>query len=234
VDSELDAVARYGLAIGFSVRNRTVLVEGTTDADLFRFAARLEFEFSGISLLGTDLAVVAAGSGNCGGTRGVIRELLALRAMARICLLPNGRPRYRIVGLFDNDRAGKQAVREIHELDTSVLEYKDVFRLWPIMPMSQNLDPRALQGIFERENVFTIGLDWELEDALSGEFVDAFLLEHPEALVRSKTIQNRIHRDLTADGKARLHQFIRRNAMYADLVGVCAILKALRLYLGLK
>jgi hypothetical protein len=189
-----------------------VLVEGTTDADLFRFAARLEFEFSGISLLGTDLAVVAAGSGNCGGTRGVIRELLALRAMARICLLPNGRPRYRIVGLFDNDRAGKQAVREIHELDTSVLEYKDVFRLWPIMPMSQNLDPRALQG----------------------EFVDAFLLEHPEALVRSKTIQNRIHRDLTADGKARLHQFIRRNAMYADLVGVCAILKALRLYLGLK
>lgn len=36
----LDSVAQYGMALGFDVRPRTVLVEGTTDVLLFELAAR--------------------------------------------------------------------------------------------------------------------------------------------------------------------------------------------------
>lgn len=231
---ELDPVARYGMALGLTVRPRTVLVEGHTDVDLFHLAARLEAEASGLDLLGKDLAIVAAGAGDAGGTYGVIRELVALRAMARICLLPNGRPRYRFIGLFDNDKAGRQAVRAVHDLDRSVLEYKDVFRLWPFMPLSTNLDPGALQKAFEKENGGIKGMEWELEDMLPNEFFSAFLSECPGAVFRSAAADGMVHRDLTRDGKAHFHRFIKHNAIRRDLVGVVGVLKALRVYLGLK
>ena len=83
---------------------------------------------TGIDLMGDGLAILAAGEGELGGTRGVLRELMCLRGMARTCLLPNGRPRYRFIGLFDNDKAGKQAVNAARDFDKSILEYKDVFR----------------------------------------------------------------------------------------------------------
>ena len=231
---DLDAVERYGIALGLAVRPRTILVEGNTDVDIFQLAARLEREASGLSLLGGDLAVVAAGTGDAGGTQGVIRELVALRAMARICLLPNGRPRYRFVGLFDNDKAGRQAVRAVRELDRSILEYKDVFRLWPTMPVSSNLDPGALQRAFEKENSGIKGMEWELEDMLQHEFYDSFLSDCPGALVRSATADEKIHRDLTPDGKARFHRFVKQHAVRRDLTSVIDVLKALRVYLGLK
>jgi hypothetical protein len=234
VPDELDAVARYGMASGLAVRPRTILVEGSTDADLFQLAARLEREASGLALLGNDLAIVAAGSGDAGGTRGVIRELVALRAIARICLLPNGRPRYRFIGLFDNDKAGRQAVRAVRELDRSVLEYKDVFLLWPFMPLSSNLDPGALQRAFEKENGGLKGMEWELEDMLPNEFYNSFLSECPGAVFRCATADGKVHRDLTTDGKARFHRFIKQHAILRDLVAVVEVMKALRVYLGLK
>ena len=230
----LDAVALYGMSLGFSIGARTVLVEGDTDAELFHLAARLETEASGEELLGAGLAVVAAGRGDAGGTYGVIRELISLRAMARTCLLPNGRPRYRFIGLFDNDKAGRQAVRAIRELDRSILEYKDVFRLWPVMPRSSNLDPGALQRAFEEENGGIKGLEWELEDVLTQELHESFLVECPGAVSRTTTASGRVHRDLTVDGKARFHRFIRRNAIRRDLAGVVEVLRALRVYLGLR
>lgn len=230
----LDAVALYGRSLGFEVRPRTILVEGNTDADLFHLAAHLEAKSSGTDLLGTDLAVVAAGSGDSGGTYGVIRELISLRAMARTCLLPNGRQRYRFIGLFDNDNAGKQAIRAIRELDKSVLEYKDVFRLWPFMPLTCNLDPGALQKAFERENSEVKGMAWELEDVLPTDFFDCFLCEYSGAVSRTTTAHGKVHRDLTRDGKAHFHRFIKQNALRRDLDGVVDVLKALRVYLGLK
>ncbi len=94
VAQENDFVAQYASSLGFSIRIRTVLVEGTTDVELFNLAARLEQEKTGIDLLKDDLAFVAAGERDRGGTKGVIRELNAFRCMARNCLLSNGRPKY--------------------------------------------------------------------------------------------------------------------------------------------
>ena len=79
----------------------------------------------------------------------MIRELVGLRAIARTYLLPNDRSRYRFIGLFDTDRAGRLAVRAAQDIDTSLLEYKDVFRLHPVMPMTGNLDPKSLKATFE-------------------------------------------------------------------------------------
>lgn len=231
---ELDSVARYGMALGFDVRRRTVLVEGTSDVELFNMAARLERVASGADLFGGDLAIVAAGERDRGGAQGVVRELLSLRGMSRTCLAQNGSPRYRFVGLFDNDHAGKQAVKSARIVDNSILEYKDVFRLWPQMPLPGNLDPGTVQRAFERENAAYGNLDWELEDLLPADFIDAFAAENPKAIARTTSISGKVHRDLTPDGKARLHHFVKQHAVRDDLAPVIGVLKALRFYLGLK
>ncbi len=234
VAEDLDPVARYAISLGFRVRRRTVIVEGTTDVELFELAARLEKEAAGVELLGDDLAIIAAGAGDLGGTRGVIRELVCLRGLARTLLLPNGRPIYRFIALFDDDKAGKQAVRAARDFDTSILECKDLFRLCPVMPLTGNLDPGAMQKAFERENLPYKGMEWEAEDLLTHEFYEAFLSEHPNALAKKASFGGKIHRDLTPDGKARLHRFVRQNAIHKDIAGVIEVLKALRFYLGLK
>jgi hypothetical protein len=234
VDNALDAVAHYARALGFSARSRTVLVEGTRDVALFELGADLERSAGGSNLLGHDLAIVAAGEGDLGGTRGVIREFIGLRALARTCLLPNGRPRYRFIALFDNDKAGRMAIKALREFDSSILEYKDVFRLWPAMPTPANVDPSSMQRAFEKENASYKGLDWELEDFLPPSFVHAFEEEHPGAVAHTVSIEGKVHRDLTSDGKAHFHRFIKQNAIRDDLSALIDVLKAVRFYLGLK
>lgn len=157
-----------------------------------------------------------------------------MRGLARTHLLPNGRPIYRFVALFDDDKAGKQAVRAAKDFDTSLLEYKDLFRLWPVMPMPGNIDPGAMQKAFEKENAAYKGMEWEAEDLVAHEFYEAFLSDHPTALLKSASRDGKTHRDLTSDGKARFHRYIRQNAIRKDMSGVIDVLKALRFYLGLK
>ena len=231
--ADLDAVERYAQSLGVTVRRRTVLVEGTTDARLFDHAARLEKQETGRDLLGGDLAVVAAGEGDKGGTGGVVRELVSLRAVARTELLPNGKPKYRIVGLVDNDNAGKRAVTEVQRIDAGIMEFKDIFRLWPVWPAPKDLSPPVLRSKTETENESYKRLDWELEDLFSASFVDAFLEERPGAVARKSEINGRVHRDFTVDGKARFHHFIKLHAMHKDLAEVIRVLEAMRFYLGL-
>ena len=187
-----------------------MLLEGTTDVELLELAAKYERQATGIDLFGGGFAVAAAGVGQQGGTKAVTRELVSLRAVARTVLLPNGRPMYRFVGLFDNDKAGRQAVKRTHEFDTSIVEFRDMFRLWPVLPLPVDLDPTSLQKRVESENVAFKGLDWELEDLLPTSLVDAFVDEHPAAVVQSTTVSGKIHRDFDRDGKARLHRFCER------------------------
>ena len=129
--ADLDPVARYALSLGFTIAPRTIILEGRTDLDLFTLGAQLERRETGALLLGCDLAVMIGGDGDEGGTAGVIRQLITLRNIARTDLGPKGRPRYRFVALFDDDKAGRQAVRAARELDHSIIEFKDVFRSCP-------------------------------------------------------------------------------------------------------
>ena len=231
---ELDFVARYAMGEGLAIRTRTVLVEGTTDAELFRLAARLEYKATGTDLLGTELAVVAAGTGRLGGTRNLCRRLWVLRDLARNCLTKKGRLRYRFIGLFDNDDAGKQAIKAARAFDASIVEYRDVFRLWPVMPLPGSLDPGTVESAFRRANARYRTLKWELEDLLPREFVEVFLSEHPGAVVHSTSMGNKVHRELNPNGKSDLHRFVRRYAIRDDLGGVIEVLKAVRFYLRMK
>jgi hypothetical protein len=231
---ELDSVQRYAAFLGFPVQGRTVLVEGSTDVELLRFAAQIEHRQTGIDLLGDGVAIVAAGIGDLGGTGGVIRELLCLRGLARTCLLPSGHPRYRFIGLFDNDKAGRQAVRTACALDSSMIEYRDVFRMWPIMPRTGSRDAESIRKTCELANAQYKGLEWELEDLLPESFLSAFVSEYPDSVVRTSTANDKVHRDLTRDGKSRLHQFVKKHAMRSDLEKVIDVLLALRFYLGIR
>lgn len=230
---ELDFVARHGSMLGLRVQVRTVLVEGTSDADLFELAARVERQKTGVDLMRDGLAILAAGEGDDGGVDGVVQQLNGFRFMARSCLLPNGRPKYRFIGLFDNDRAGRQAVKRARDFDRSVLEYRDVFRLFPVMPLHGDRDPTSLQNKFESENLPYKGLDWELEDLLPDSFCDAFASSCPSGIARVNHASGKTHRELTRDGKAKFHRFVRDHAMHDDLQNVVAVLKAVRFYLGM-
>jgi hypothetical protein len=231
---EMDYIAHFAKSKNFNIRPRTIFVEGTTDVDLFELAVQCEKVKNGVDLLGDELAIVAAGLGNDGGTRGICRELVSFKNMARYFLLHNGKPKYRFIGLFDNDNAGRRAIHDIRKTDTSILEFKDVFRLWPVMPLVSSYDPSALQKKFEMENINYNNLDWELEDLLPNSLVQAFLDEFPSAVIQSKQLHDKIHRDWTRDGKARLHRFVKTHAIHADLINVINVIRSLRYYLGLK
>jgi hypothetical protein len=232
MSGELDSVALYARSLGHVIRRRTVLVEGTTDVELFELAARLEFSRSGLTLLGDDLAIIAAGEGDRGGTSGVIRELVAFRGMARTYLQANGVPHYRFIGLLDNDRAGRQAVKTLRDIDSSIVEFKDVFRIWPAMPLPGNLDPGTVAKTYERENASFKGLDWELEDLIPQSFFDELLKEYPGAISHTSSQGGRVHRDMTRDGKARFHRLVKQHAIRDDLDDVVRMLIAIRLLAG--
>lgn len=231
-DEQLDIVARYGISKEWHLQHRSVLVEGTSDVTLFSLAADHYFQKHRKALL-ADLAIVAAGEGDRGGTHGVIRELVTLRSLAAVHLSPEGRPVYRVIGLFDSDTAGNKAVRGARAVDASIIEYRDVFRLQPAMPKDGNLDPSALQRSFERLNEPFKGLTWELEDLVDSEFIELFLSEHPSALIREEKRSCCTHRELTRDGKSQLVRFCKEYAEFQDLAKIVEVLHALRHYLNL-
>jgi hypothetical protein len=134
---------------------------------------------------------------------------------------------------FDNDNDGRQAIIGARVVDTSIIEYKDVFRLRPVMPCGGNLDPKTLEKTFDRVNADFRGLDWVLEDLLPSGFLDAFLIDYPTALRRTTPKNGKIHRDFSPDGKARLHRYIRDHSIREDLLAVIDVIHALRFYLCL-
>lgn len=231
-DEQLDIVARYGVSRKWQILKRSVLVEGSSDVTLFGLAADHYFRRHQKALL-SDMAIVAAGDGDRGGTHGVIRELVTLRSLAAVHLSPSGLPVYRVIGLFDSDTAGNKAVRGAREVDASIIEYRDVFRLRPAMPKDGSLDPAALQRSFERLNEPYKGLTWELEDLVDAEFMELFLGEHRSALIREESMSDSTHRELTRDGKSQLVRFCKHHAELQDLARIVEVLHALRHYLNL-
>lgn len=234
MSEDLDYIAYFARTKKFDIRPRTIFVEGTTDVALFELAAKLEKEKTGLDLLGDRLAIIAAGEGDEGGAKGVCRELVSFKNMAKGCLLPNGRQKYRFIGLFDNDRAGRQAISDVRKTDTSILEFKDVFRLWPVMPIGSNLDVEAIRRNFESKNEKYKNLDWELEDLLPNSFCETLITANPTVIHRSSTLHDKVHREWSSDGKAKLHRLTAQNAIYNDLEEVTHILRVFWHYLNIK
>jgi hypothetical protein len=231
--ADLDLVERYAAEHNLRIANRTLLVEGTTDVELFTQCAK-ERNGGAMKLIGQDFSVVAAGERDRGGANGVVRELIALRQNARNILDSRGFPKYRFIALFDNDKAGVSAYKTACGIDASILENRDVFLIKPVLPLSLMLDPGAVGRDITRSNSAFNGLKWEIEDAFSRDFVDAFLDSNPSALIRKQEVGGMRHCELTDDGKAKFHRFVKDSATYEDLEGVRGVLLAMRRYLNLN
>ena len=75
---------------------------------------------------------------------------------------------------------------------------------------------------------------WEIEDLIDHELIETFVEENLSAVRHTSTVAGRVHRDLSRDGKARLHRFVKDVAVHSDLLGVIDLLKAVRYYFGLS
>lgn len=225
-------VAAYAASKPWTLRPNIVLVEGTSDEALFKRADELSVQ-AGRLLLGDEICVVAAGRHDRGGTFGVGRELITLRSMIPNVLDRLGRPRYAVMGLVDNDRAGRRIVQDILRMDRSAREFRDIAALRPVCPEFTDPDPRGRQHECDLVNLPYRTLDWEIEDLLSSRLFQLFDRKHP-GLITQKTRQiDKTHYELSREGKAAFHRFVHQEATLEDLAGVVDIVRMIRSMLGL-
>ena len=228
-----DLVEEYARLRRWQLAKRTVIVEGTTDEGLYGIARRWTREACGVDVYADGLSFVAAGKGDRGGASGVIRELTTLRSLSEHRLDAGGRPVYRFVGLLDNDAAGRRAVKNARSYDPGIQEYRDILRIRPVMPVTGNLDPKTLERNFDKLNTQYERLDWELEDLLPRGLLEAFSNTHPAAIRDKVEMAGRVHWKLTAEGKGKLHRYVKAKATYADLAGATDVIRSIRFVLNL-
>ena len=148
---------KYADDMGWTVGTANVLVEGTSDVAYLRLARKLWLEEKGHDLFADGFAVFEAGRKGDGGVQGVVRQLQTLRQLADRDV-SNRMANRRIVGLFDNDRAGQDHIDLICKIDFHIKRYRDVFLLHPTMPLSNGVLGLDLQRQTERQNQSCLGL----------------------------------------------------------------------------
>jgi hypothetical protein len=227
-------VEGFAATLGWNIRECNVIVEGTSDVTLFWLAAALHHERHNIAILGDRIAILAAGKGNDGGVDGVNRRLNAARQIADADRGPDGALRYRFIGLYDNDRAGRRAVDNACDFDRRLVRCADLFLLHPVMPLAQGADHGTLRRRFETENLKYKGLDWEIEDLVSQRLLLEFSKSEPNAVNGVTEIGGREHWEFTRDGKQKLLQFVEKQAKLEDLAEIVKAICALRDYFRLK
>jgi hypothetical protein len=209
-----------------------VLVEGTTDQRLFDLADRLARR-AGRSLLGQEIVFVASGRSDEGGTFGVAREFTTMRSLAAIPLDARGRPAYRVVGLLDNDHAGRRAIRDVLRNYRGAQEFVDVLAIGPVMPVFTCADARGRRQHWAAANRGHEALDWEIEDALSPRLLSILEQTRGSEITRRWVSQGRTHYDLTRRGKTELHRIAQDSATLEDLMGIVNIVRTVRSMVGL-
>lgn len=227
-------VEMFAEQVGWRVGRCNVVVEGTTDVTLLHHAARLHLQATGVDVFGDGFAVVASGRADDGGVEGVNRRLTAARQNADVDRDATGALRYRFVGLFDNDFAGRKAIDLACSIDRRIRRYRDVFLLHPKMPIADyHFDPAVEQRTISRNSEFS-ELDWEIEDYLPEDFKATFEAYHPQAVTKCVKKGGRSHRDLTRDGKRAYHVFVQQRATHRDVHELIRLICALRSYLGMQ
>jgi hypothetical protein len=223
-------VEGYAATLGWKISQCNVIVEGTSDVRLLWCASALYYERHQVSLLGNRLAVLAAGKGDDGGVDGLNRRLNAIRQIADADRGADGSLRFRFIGLYDNDRAGRRAVESACDFDRRLRPYGDLFLLHPVMPLASGVDYAALRRKFDAENASFKGLDWEIEDLVSERLLLRFEDENPAAILDEFVVGGRKHREFTRDGKRLLVEFVSTNAALEDLVEMVRLIRSLHDY----
>ncbi|HBK05878.1 MAG TPA: hypothetical protein DDZ81_08420 [Acetobacteraceae bacterium] len=229
----MDMLAIYAASKPWALRPNIVLVEGTSDEALFKRADELSIN-AGRVLLGDDICVVAAGRNDRGGTFGVVRELITLRSMVPVILDKKGRPAYRVIGLVDNDGAGRRIINDFIRLDRGAVELHDIIAVRPVTPKFAAFDPLGRQREYDLANLPYRTLDWEIEDALSPRLLNLFDHAYPGMITHRRRAGDKIHHELTTIGKTALHRLVRREAILEDLAQIVQIVRMIRSILGLQ
>lgn len=224
------ALAReYCRRKGWSLCRRNILVEGDSDVRYFGLVDRLYYARHKQRLLGVDLGCFSAGTGNEGGVDGVVRELASLRQIIDNDRDANSKALYRVVGLLDDDAAGRTCARAL-ENTWRYREGRDFFllrRAWPMRSSEPTVLAQHLAS--DRSDLYT-----ELEDLLAPSLIDAFVVDRPEALGRLKVGEgNERHYNLSDGIKGPLWLFTKDYAMLDDVSRLVGCLKAMRFYMGL-
>ncbi len=227
-------VEDYASKLGWNICKCNVIVEGTSDVGLLWLSAALHFERHKIPILGDQISILAAGKGDDGGVDGLNRRLNAVRQMADADRGPDGSLRYRFIGLYDNDNAGRRGVDNACAFDRRLLRCGDLFLLHPIMPLASGSDHAELRRRFETCNAPFKGLDWEVEDLLSEELLLAFEQKFPSSIDGVRKLNGRKHREFTRAGKKALHCFVKTEAKLEDLTEVVKLIRALHDYFRLR
>lgn len=228
----MDIFEAYVSSKPWTLRPSMVLVEGATDERLFNLADRLARQ-AGHTLLGHDIAFVASGRSDQGGTFGVAREFTTMRSLAGIPLDARGRPVYKVIGVVDNDHAGRRVISDIIRNYRGVQEFIDVIALRPAMTCFTCADASGRRQECEAVNQLFSSLDWEIEDALSPRLISLFEQRHSREILNRRVLGGRTHFNLTKNGKTELHRLVHREATLVDLMGIVEIVRTVRSMLGL-
>lgn len=226
-------VEDWAQQIGWPVGQRNVIVEGTIDVGFLGCAQELYNTDRGIDIFDGGFAVLAAGRGEDGGVDGVNRRLNAARQLAEVDLTSDGAQKFRFIGLYDNDEAGRRAIRQANSFDRRVVPYQDVFLLHPVMPPADGSPGSVVEERARFLNRSFDKLNWEIEDLLSKDLLLSFEKDYPSAVVRKTRRGGMTHRDFTRQGKVELIRFVKRKATLRDMMAMVRLICALRDYLGL-
>ena len=228
-----DIVRLYADRKQWRLLRKNVMVEGDRDVRYFELASRLYSTAVGRSLVGKDLSILSAGTGNQGGTDGVFEEFPTLLKIIQTDCDAQGIALFRVVALLDNDRAGQSLEKALFTQYRTMRPGRDVFLLNRVLPRTSS-EPTVLARQIDTANSGWKGLDCEIEDLLGGSLLDAFLAEMPNALVRPiGEVSGHRHFEFSDNAKSRLVLYAEDHAMIQDIDGIVEILKSMRFYLGL-
>lgn len=225
-------VEQFAASMGWGLSGNNLIVEGTSDVAFLTRASELHASERERPLLDSDLAVLAAGRGDDGGVDGVNRRLSFFRQLADGDRDQTGALRYRFIGIFDKDTAGKGAFTVASCFDRRVEPYVDVFLLHPVMPIFPLGLDRAME--VARVNRPFNRIDWEIEDLCSERIWKIFESECPNAVLSVQESGGRKHRELHPETKRELKRIFVEQAKFSDAAGFVELLRMMRVYLGLQ
>lgn len=224
----------YATQMGWgTLRRGNVMCEGNLDVHYFMLAANLHLAAGGLSLIGKDLSVFAAGTGDAGGTYGISEKFPVLHELSKVDIDVNAKIKYRVLALMDNDPAGQAAVQGITKTSRTIRENEKLFLLRREMPR-RSRDRGPLTTHLDEANKKYGVLQCVIEDLIDVNLCDLYAEQYPQHIQGAKHVTaNGHHFDWSKDGKFGLSKFVKENAGLTEVAMLVETLKSLRFYLGL-
>lgn len=229
-----DTVRRFAELKHWNLKKRSVMVEGDNDVVYFELAAKLYFEKTRLALIGDDLSIFSAGTGDQGGTTAIFDEYPSLMNIIRTDIDQNGKTLFRVIALIDNDIAGRNLCKNILHQHKQLRNNYHTFVLQHVFPRTTS-EPSTLTKQIEKCNSLWSGLDTEIEDLLEKGLIEAFFSDNRNAFSKPyKEMNGQRHYEFTNQAKSNLVRFVKNYATLDDMDALVDVLQSLRFYLGLQ